>query len=195
MNDVSSGAMTSWFVAGRREFAEAGAANKSIASARAIRRTISERYVTFIIVRSIVVMLGVVLAACSSPAPAPAACATDPRVEVFSPGLTSHGPAGGAFSITSATPSVVQQGINDWTVRVGDAGGNAIAGTLTIKSIMPDHGHGSPTLATVTSNGDGTYGISGINLSMRGVWTITLTIASPALNDAATFTFCVDGSS
>ena len=63
----------------------------------------------------------------------------------------------------------------------------------TIASVMPDHGHGSPTNATITANGDGTYSISGINLSMRGVWQVTLTIASPQMNDAASFDFCVDG--
>jgi hypothetical protein len=29
---------------------------------------------------------------------------------------------------------------------------------------------------------------------MRGVWQITLTIASPQMNDSASFDFCVDGS-
>ena len=112
---------------------------------------------------------------------------------MFSPGLTSNGPAGAAFTIMSATPSVVQQGLNDWNVRVRDAGGTPIAGALTITSVMPDHGHGSPTIATVTANGDGTYCISGINLSMRGVWQVTLTITSPQMNDSASFDFCVDG--
>ena len=88
----------------------------------------------------------------------------------------------------------MQQGLNDWNVRVHDASGTPITGTLTLASIMPDHGHGSPTVATITSNGDGTYAISGINLSMRGVWQITLTIASTSMNDSASFTFCVDGS-
>jgi len=135
----------------------------------------------------------VLVLGCSSPQPAPAACANDPRVEAFTPGLTSNGPAGATFTILSATPSTVQQGLNDWNVRVRDAGGTPIAGTLSITSVMPDHGHGSPTIATVTSNGDGTYAISGINLSMRGVWQITLTIASPQMNDSASFDFCVDG--
>jgi hypothetical protein len=133
------------------------------------------------------------LAACSSPAPAPSACANDPRVTAFTPGLTGTGPAGAAFTILSATPSDVQQGLNDWNVRIRDASGTPVVGTLTITSIMPDHGHGSPTDATITANGDGTYGISGINLSMRGVWQITLTIASPQMNDSSAFDFCVDG--
>jgi len=112
---------------------------------------------------------------------------------MFTPGLTSNGPAGAAFTILTATPSAVQQGLNDWNVRVRDPGGTPITGTLSITSVMPDHGHGSPTIATVTPNGDGTYGISGINLSMRGVWQVTLTIASPQMNDSASFDFCVDG--
>ena len=130
---------------------------------------------------------------CSSPQPAPSACANDPRVETFTPGLTKDGPAGAAFTILAATPSVVQQGLNDWNVRVRDASGTPVVGSLSITSVMPDHGHGSPTIATVTANGDGTYAITGINLSMRGVWQVTLTIASPQMNDAASFDFCVDG--
>jgi hypothetical protein len=132
------------------------------------------------------------LLGCSSPQPAPSICANDPRVATFTPGLTKNGPAGAAFTILSATPSAVQQGLNDWNVRV-DASGAPIVGTLTITSVMPDHGHGSPTDATITANGDGTYAIAGINLSMRGVWQVTLTIASPQMNDSAAFDFCVDG--
>lgn len=135
-----------------------------------------------------------VLVGCSSTQPAPSICASDPRVETFTPGLTKNGPAGAAFTILSATPSAVSQGLNDWNVRVRDAGGTPIVGALTIASVMPDHGHGSPTVPTITANGDGTYAISGINLSMRGVWQVTLTIASSQMNDSASFDFCVDGS-
>ena len=78
-------------------------------------------------------------------------------------------------------PSVVQQGLNEWTVLVLDAGGNPVDGTLTITSLMPDHNHGSPTQATITPKGGGSYDVAGINLSMRGVWQVSLTITSPAI--------------
>jgi hypothetical protein len=136
------------------------------------------------------------LLACSSPSGAPPAfCASDPRVEAFSLGLTSTGSAGASFEIESATPSVVQQGLNEWTVAVHDSSGAPVDGALGEKAWMPDHGHGSPTLPTITAKGGGEYDVSGINLSMRGVWQITLSITSPTVSDAAVFTFCVDGAS
>jgi hypothetical protein len=110
-------------------------------------------------------------------------------------GMVSKGVAGVAISIASATPTVVQQGLNDWTVAIHDPQGAPVDGTVTIAAFMPDHNHGSPTPATVTPQGNGQYDISGINLSMRGVWTITISVASPTINDSATFTFCVDGAS
>jgi len=109
--------------------------------------------------------------------------------------MKTVGATGASFSITSANPSVVQQGLNDWIVAVHDTSGAPVDGTLTILPFMPDHGHGSPTNATITPQGGGVYDVSGINLSMRGVWQITLTIASSAVNDSAVFTFCVDGAS
>jgi hypothetical protein len=137
-----------------------------------------------------------VLACSSAPSGAPPAfCASDPRVESFTLGMDSVGTDGAAFSITSANPSVVQQGLNDWTVNVHDTSGAPVDGTLTITPFMPDHGHGAPTIATITPKGDGSYDVSGINLSMRGVWQITITIASATVNDSAVFTFCVDGAS
>ncbi len=105
----------------------------------------------------------------------------------------SKGVAGASVAIVSATPSVVQQGLNEWTVSITNAGA-PVNGTVTINEVMPDHGHGSPTLATVTPTGNGQYDIAGINLSMRGVWTVTISVASPTLSDSVAFTFCVDGS-
>jgi hypothetical protein len=134
------------------------------------------------------------LGGCSqSPTVAPAFCATDPRVETFQTGMTSKGAAGAVVTISSATPSVVQQGLNEWVVTITDSSGNPVSGTVNESAFMPDHGHGSPTLPTITPKGNGQYDISEINLSMSGVWTITITVASPSLNDSATFTFCIDG--
>ena len=135
--------------------------------------------------------------ACSSPSSGapPAFCASDPRVEAFSLGLQSVGAGGTKVAIESATPSVVQQGLNEWTVSIHDASGAPVDGTVTITPYMPDHGHGSPTLATITPKGGGDYDISGINLSMRGVWQITIAVQSATVSDSAVFTFCVDGAS
>lgn len=108
-------------------------------------------------------------------------------------GMAKAGPAGATFSIASATPSAVQQGLNEWTVGIHDSGGMPVEGTVTLSPFMPNHGHGSPTPATITPLGGGQYDIAGINLSMEGVWTITMTVASPSLTESVAFTFCVDG--
>lgn len=142
------------------------------------------------------ILASALLVACSSSSGAPPPyCASDPRVEAFDVPLLSKGAAGASIIIESGTPSVVQQGLNDWTVKITDASGTPIDGTVSVLSSMPDHGHNSPTLPTITPKGNGEYDIANINLSMRGVWTVTISIASASVNDDATFTFCVDGSS
>ena len=94
--------------------------------------------------------------------------------------------------IQTATPALVQEGDNNWTVAITDSSGAPVEGTVSIVSAMPDHNHDSPTPATITAKGNGIYEIDAINLVMGGVWTMTISIASPTLNDSATFTFCVD---
>lgn len=134
--------------------------------------------------------------ACSSQSGAPPAyCGSDPRVEAFDVPLLAKGPGGADIVIENATPQVVQQGLNEWTVSIKDSSGAPVDGTVSVLSSMPDHGHDSPTLPTITPKGNGEYDIANVNLSMRGVWTVTISIASPTLNDDATYTFCVDGSS
>jgi len=140
--------------------------------------------------------IALALTACSSSQPAAAICATDPRVETFSPGLASTGAAGMTVKIVTATPTPIQQGLNDWGIELLDAGGQPVDGaTIDVKPTMPDHGHPSPTVATVTAQGQGHYDLANINPSMRGVWLVTLVIASPQGSDQVSFTFCVDGTS
>jgi hypothetical protein len=135
-------------------------------------------------------------ASCSSPQPAAAFCATDPRVQTYTPNMQSTGAAGITAEILTATPAPVQQGLNDWQVELLAPGGQPLAGaTIDVKPTMPDHGHGSPTVATVTDEGQGRYDLANINLSMRGVWLVTLAITSPQGSDQVSFTFCVDGTS
>ena len=130
---------------------------------------------------------------CSSPTVPPAYCASDPGVETFQVGMVQKGVSGTNVTIASATPSVVQQGLNEWVVSLTDSSGKPVDGTVTESAFMPAHNHGSPTPSTVTPKGSGQYDISGINLSMRGVWTITIAVTTATGSDSATFTFCVDG--
>lgn len=140
------------------------------------------------------------LLSCSSdpaPAPPPAAfCASDPRVSAFSLGLQAACPDGKLrVDLVTAAPDPVVQGVNNWVIEVRDGSGQPVDGaTIDVQPTMPDHGHGSPTSTTVTPKGGGQYALDGINLSMRGVWLITLDVTAGALTDTASYTFCVDGS-
>lgn len=143
--------------------------------------------------------IALVLVACSAGDPATApptakVCAADPRVSAFTIGIESASPAKAMrVRIVSASPTAVTQGTNDWTLAITDGGGAPLDGlTVAVKPVMPDHGHGSSTVPVVTSLGGGQYRATGISLPMRGVWNVTVA-ATGAVNDSATFTFCVDG--
>lgn len=142
--------------------------------------------------------VGLLLVACSAsdPATPPAAqvCAADPRVSAFKVGIESVSSAKTMrVRIASATPTWVVQGVNEWTLAITDGSGAPLDGlTISIKPVMPDHGHGSSTVPVVTPLGAGQYRATGISLPMRGVWNVTIN-ATGAVNDSVTFTFCVDG--
>jgi hypothetical protein len=137
-------------------------------------------------------------AACTSsvapPAPTPAFCASDPRVQAFQLGLQSVCVGGQCrVRVVEATPASVVQGLNDWTLVLEDPAGKPVDGaTLSVKPTMPDHGHGSPTITQIAPLGNGRYRATGINLAMRGVWTVPVVATGP-VNDQASFTLCVDG--
>ena len=129
----------------------------------------------------------------STEPPAPSFCASDPRVAAFSIGLQATPTAGNVHvRITAAEPARVVQGQNDWTVAISSNDAPIDGLPVTVKPQMPDHGHGSSTIPTVTALGGGLYRVSAITMPMRGVWTITFQV-SGAIVGAATFTLCVDG--
>ena len=149
--------------------------------------------------RALLALLGLLLtSACTTqvdpPAPTPAFCASDPRVQAFHLGLEAACVGGQCrVRIVEATPSPVVQGLNDWTLVVEDPSGKPLDGaTLSIKATMPDHGHGSPTITQIAPLGSGRYRVTGINLAMRGVWLVPIVVTG-TVNDQASFTFCVDG--
>lgn len=95
--------------------------------------------------------------------------------------------------LTSIDPNPVFKGDNDWKVTVVDASGADVTGaTLTAKPFMPDHGHGSSIVPTVTELGGGAYDVDHLNLFMPGIWQVTIDVTTAAgVHDAAVFTFCV----
>ena len=150
--------------------------------------------------RTAALALVLALAACSgddasSPPPATKFCAADPRVSNFALGATTTSAAGAMkVTLTAATPTGITQGTNEWTLLVATPTGTPLDGlALAVKPTMPDHGHGSSVVPTVTALGGGRYRVSELSLPMRGVWSIAIA-ATGSVNDSATFTFCVDGS-
>ena len=140
-------------------------------------------------------LAGACTASVDPPAPTPAFCASDPRVQTFQLGLQSACVGGQCrVRIVEATPASVVQGLNDWTLVLEDPSGKPLDGALlSVKPTMPDHGHGSPTITQIAPLGGGRYRVTGINLAMRGVWVVPVAVTGPVA-DQASFTLCVDGS-
>jgi hypothetical protein len=127
----------------------------------------------------------------------PSVCATDPRAEVYAVGLTQAAMDGAMkVSFVDATPAPPAKGVNAWTFKLTDGQGAPISGAaITVKQVMPDHGHGSSITPQVAPKGsDGTYEVTLLEFFMPGIWEITFTV-TPAggTADTVVFTFCVDG--
>jgi len=121
-------------------------------------------------------------------------CASDPRVAAYTPNMTVNS-KGGAMKVAlvSSTPAPPATHLNDWTLKVTDAGGTPLPSlTLNVGTLMPDHGHASPTTPTITNKGGGTYEIGQLNLFMPGVWHVWF-FTPGAPSDTADFFFCVQG--
>lgn len=122
-------------------------------------------------------------------------CARDSRVKPFATGMEAKSTSGKLVAqILDASPSPPQRGggdagVNEWTLKLTSDGQAPDAKAVTVSTLMPDHGHGSPRVPVLTANGDGTYALSDIFLFMAGVWEISLQ-TSP--QETATFTICVD---
>lgn len=151
------------------------------------------------VTRALALALLVGASACASspdPTTQPTAqvCASDPRVTAFKVGVEATASTGAMkVAIETADPTHVVQGVNTWTLRITDPQGAPLDGlTVAVKPVMPDHGHGSSTIPQITALGGGRYRASAISLPMRGVWNVAIVVTG-AVNDSATFTFCVDG--
>lgn len=124
-------------------------------------------------------------------------CATDPRVASYAPGISAESQDQSVRVVLVASePGPPMVGMNTWTVSVSDANDAAIAdASLTVAPYMPDHGHGSPVVPTVTPNSDGTYAIAPLYFFMPGVWRIGITVATTDASPPSTvdFFFCVGG--
>ncbi len=123
-------------------------------------------------------------------------CANDPRADTYGADMRMVGAAKAlTFVLVAASPAPPAINDNTWTLKVLDASGNPVPNATfsTIKTWMPDHGHGSPETPMATPNADGTYSVQPLDLFMNGLWQITFTAQAGAVSDSATFSFCIGG--
>lgn len=92
-------------------------------------------------------------------------------------------------SYTSEPAAVPVNTIHSWKLKVETAEGQPVKNAkITLKGLMPEHGHGMPTQPKVTKNlGDGTYLVEGMKFSMPGWWVITFHIKAGGKTDSITF--------
>jgi hypothetical protein len=122
-------------------------------------------------------------------------CSQDPRVKAFAAGLSAASASTRfAATIVTASPSPPFRGVGDggfnvWTMKLDlDARPVADPKAVTVTTLMPDHGHGSARIPTVTANPDSTFSVGDLYFFMAGVWEITFLTAG----ESAKFSFCIE---
>ena len=144
------------------------------------------------------------LAACGSSTVTPPAdagnvvidCTKDPRVAQYAPNLTVTSASGALdFILLNSNPAPPAAETNVWSIKITSSSGVSQPNiTATVLPFMPDMGHGTSIVPSMTSNGDGTYAVQPLYLFMAGVWTITFTtVPASGPSDSAVFFFCVEG--
>ena len=121
-------------------------------------------------------------------------CQSDPRVLNYVANVSVTSASGSTKYALVSDPAPPAHGNDTWNLHVTNvSSGQPVAGlNLGIKTLMPDHGHGSPTTPNITDKGGGDYQVTPLYLFMPGVWQITfMPTATPS--DTAVFMFCVQG--
>src|SRR5262245_22242614 len=111
-------------------------------------------------------------AACTSPEPTPDEC--EPALA----GTTWTGPDGASVTIVMTNPTPPARFTNWWAVSVMTADGNWMTNPaqLAVTAFMPEHGHASPTIPTVTSEPDALV-VGPLELWMPGRWEVRFDLA------------------
>lgn len=98
------------------------------------------------------------------------------------------------FELVNSMPGPPIKGTNTWMLKLLDKNSQPVTGaTLKVTPFMPDHGHGTSVVPTITPVGD-SYQISNLYLFMAGLWMVTIEVdASSAGADTGVFYFCIPG--
>ncbi len=125
-------------------------------------------------------------------------CATDARVDAYAPGMVKQGEQGElSFELVGSEPGPPRKGSNEVRLRVTDSGGAPVSLALSVDLQMPDHGHGSSVVPSISFDPDTqVFTIAPLYLFMPGVWRIDFAVSGPddaAPLDRASFFFCIEG--
>ena len=129
-------------------------------------------------------------------------CLNDPRVDSYVAGLQKKGTAGAiVFRIDRSDPAPPAKGANTFGVQLLDNTGAHAAVNLGVSLLMPDHGHGTSVVPTITlDSATQSFTVTPLYLFMAGVWRIDFQASGTAVDagasttlDSASFFFCIEG--
>ena len=105
--------------------------------------------------------------------------------DTYTANLVKPGKSGKyTFTLVSAMPGPPSLDTNVWQVKVVDGSGKApSADQLSAYPYMPKMGHGSSQVPQIAASGtDGEFTVSDVYLFMDGLWTSTISVASPPVD-------------
>jgi hypothetical protein len=118
------------------------------------------------------------------------------NIPAFALGMKAQGKQGKLTAkLISASREPPLRYLNDWTVELGDAAGEALedATIHTALPFMPIHGHDGNVKPVVKKlSQPGRFAVNGLNFNMRGPWEVRLSLRSPSAgDDDVVFEICV----
>ena len=123
-------------------------------------------------------------------------CMNDPRAMTYTADMVLPMSVSGnlKFELVSSMPGPPIKGTNTWTIKLLDHNNQPVTDAMfKVTPFMPDHGHGTSVVPTITPMGD-SYQITNVYLFMAGLWMVTIEVdASSAGADSGVFYFCVAG--
>lgn len=118
----------------------------------------------------------------------------------YEPGAKKAGEAGKyQFALLSSTPAPPALNDNTFVVQVTNSEGEPVEGELSVALDMPEHGHPSPALPSISYDAKAqAFTLDPMRLFMVGLWRITFGFVPAAPvgagddSDSAVFEFCID---
>jgi hypothetical protein len=111
----------------------------------------------------------------------------------LAPGFSKTGEAGLTVELLELSPAETVRGDNTWMVNIKDATALQAGCSVEVEPFMPAHGHGANQPVVVSDLGDGSYELTPLNLFMRGLWTVDISVNCAGLTDVIRFEVWVEG--